>query len=239
MKRQSNLSMQPPASFPGRIDQTANSPTDSGGDPFRPQPAQDEMQDTQSSLGNFSSVVVQTPQHSVVPKEMPGTSHTLHQQQPNQQAHPTPEAWSVTSAEIREESKGGSSKPPGGGLLSGIEQQRQKLQELKRGLNQVSGQSSRGPLSQTKGSTYFQSPAAEIDSKEIEQQPSTQRFATQQQDSLTRRNNSKSNGSFTNLAVTGDQTSFSKRESPMARHGRYASTNETGLNAANRPGSAA
>jgi len=43
-------------------------------------------------------------------------------------------------------------KPPSsniqGGLLSGIEQQRQKLQELKRGLNQASSQSSRGLSSQ-------------------------------------------------------------------------------------------
>lgn len=38
---------------------------------------EDENPDTQSSLGNFSSVVVQTPQQSVQPKEMP-SSTSLH-----------------------------------------------------------------------------------------------------------------------------------------------------------------
>ena len=69
---------------------------------------QDEIQDTQSSVGNFSGVVVQTPQASVVHKEMPNTQGSI---------------------AVEEESKTYSTnKPPnGGGLLSGIEQQRQKL----------------------------------------------------------------------------------------------------------------
>ena len=75
--------MQGPSSMYSRTENTVASPTDSLQDPFRPQPVVlDENNETQSSLGSFASVVVQTPQHSVVPKEMPGTQHhTLHQQQ--------------------------------------------------------------------------------------------------------------------------------------------------------------
>lgn len=107
-------------------------------------------------MANFSSVVVQTPQQSMIPKEMPSSSAMI---------------ISPAAATYNEESKGlssaASSKPPsssfavaagassttnGGGLLSGIEMQRQKLQELKRGLNQASCSSSRGSFTTVQAS---------------------------------------------------------------------------------------